>query len=322
MPFGYNTFIAWVAETVWGTAVTPPTRFAEIVTESLRIIRRREMRQPIRGLDPVEGGLYDALNGGVGGVVMELNYGGFLRAMEHLLGDSSISTTVLEAVISWTHSGTLKDTVMAGEGLTLYKNVDLDGGTPTMQFAGYKINQMRFAMQPDRNTQVEMIGVAKDEVDVATPAATYPVLANYVAGHQTILKLDDTEREFDTAELLVDNGLVLEKRVMGSKTIAEPKRGASRRAITGRITMDAVAADLAKFKAGTLLKLELLSTGPVLGANNFRNDFTMPKCLIEEDPIVIPGIGVLQSSFPFRAIKPTSGELFTWDVVNDEETIT
>lgn len=319
--FGRNSFVGWAQEATWGTAVAA-TKFAELISEGIETVRDRPARPVVRDLDEREGNLYDALFGVRGPFAVELNYGGMLRLFEHLFGDASVATVLLEAAISWTHTITLKDTIMSAKGLSLHVNRDVDAGsTPQLQAAGYKLNSATFSFAPDRNGQVEFDGAGKDSSIIAAVTPTLPAIANYVAGHQLAVEIDDVARAVDSIELTIDNGLDLEKRVVGSKNIAEPIRSDTRRSITGTLTMDAVQADWSKLNAGTLFKLELLHTGPALGANFNRMDFTMLKCLVTGNPFTISGPGVVKSTVPFKALKPATGELLSLVIVNNESAV-
>lgn len=320
--YGFESYVGWVEEPSWNTPVTPATKFAELISETVKAIRNREPRPVVRDIDIREGNTYDAKFGGDGGFLIEANYGGLLRLLEHLFGDSSVDSVELEAAISWTHTITLQKTIMAGKGLTLYTNTDVDNGAlPVKQLAGYKINSLRLSMDPTRNMQVEFGGAGHDVVKVAVGTFVGPGIANYVAGHQLVCEIDTVVRSIDSVELTIDNGLDLDKRIHGSKRIDEPVRGSARRSITGSIQMDAVEADLDKFLAGTLFQLELLHTGPTLGANAYRWDMTMLKCEVVGDPINISSFGKVKSNFEFRVLKPTTGELIEFAIVNDETVV-
>jgi hypothetical protein len=323
MGFGANSYVGWVEESPWGTPVTPATKFSELVAEDLSGIRTRTPRLVIRNLDDaLEGQLYDEKNGAEGGFTIEGNYGGLLRPFEHLFGDASAVTALVETAISWSHSFTLKDTLMSGKGLTLYLDTDTDAGsTPVKQVTGYKINSCRMSFDPKRNAQFQFSGAGKDFALVASQSPTFPGIANAIGGHQLTVEIDDVVRPVDTIELTVDNGMDLDKRVLGSKSIAEPVRGGAKRAVSGTIQMDALQADLTKFRARTLFKLTLVHLGPALGASNYLFTVVLPKCLIEADPYHVENFGVVKANFPFRALKPTSGERITASFVNDESAV-
>lgn len=319
--FGRNSFVGWIEESPWG-AGGAPSKYAELISEGIETVRDRVARPVVRDLDEREGNLYDALFGVRGPFAIELNYAGLLRLFEHLLGDASISTVVTEASLRWTHTGVLKDSLMSGKGLALHINRDVDAGsTPQLRAIGYKLNSATFSFDPARNGQVEFDGAGKDAAIQAVSTPTFPAIANYVAGHQLVVEIDDIVRAVDTVELTIDNGMDLEKRVLGSKNIAEPIRSDTRRAVTGTLTMDAVQADWSKLDAGTLFKLELLHTGPTLGAGTYRMDFTMLKCLVTGNPFLVTGPGVVKSTLPFKALKPTAGELLSLVVVNNESAV-
>jgi hypothetical protein len=319
--FGYNAFVGWVQETTWGTAVTPPTKFGEIVSETIKAMYRREPRPVIRSLDAREGQFYDVLQAAEGAFVIEANYQGMLRLLEHTFGDGSPATVQDEVAVRWTHTFTAKDKVMAGKGLTVYVNTDVEpGGTPTKRVAGFKINSLKMVCDPTKNTTIEVAGGGKLSSDVAVPTPTFPGITTYVAGHQTTLEIDDVVRPMDSAEVMFDNGLDLEKRVLGSKNPDEPVRS-QLRSVTGTVTLDAAAADMAKFRAGTFFKIEIIAAGPTLGAGSYGMTLTMPKCLLLEDPYTVQNFGIVKAALAFRATLPVSGELATWTVTNNEATV-
>jgi hypothetical protein len=319
--YGRNSFVGWGQESPWGTATTP-TKFAELISEGIETVRDREPRPVVRDLDVREGHYYDRLFGARGPFAIELNYAGLLRLFEHLLGDSSIATVETEAGLRWTHTGTLKDTVMSGKGLSLHVNKDVDNGsTPQHRVTGYKINRATFTFDPARNAQVEFDGAGKDVSLIAASTPTFPSASLYVAGHQCAVEIDDVARAVDSLELTVDNGLDLEKRVLGSKNIAEPIRSDTRRSVTGQLVMDAAQADWSKLDAGTLFKLEILNQGPTLAAGNYRLDFTLLKCMVTGNPFVVGGPGIVKATVPFVAQKPTAGELLTLVTVNNESAV-
>jgi hypothetical protein len=319
--FGRNSFVGWDQETTWGTGVAA-VKFAELVSEGIETVRDRVARQVVRDIDEREGNMYDALFGVKGAFAVEANYQGMLRLFEHLLGDASGSSVATEPGVRNTHTFICKDTPMTGKGLSLHVHRDVDAGsTPQLRAVGYKLNSAKFSMAPERNMQIEFEGAGKDASLIAAVSPTFPSNATYVAGHQLSVEFDDVVRKVDSVEINFDRGLDLEKRVCGSKNIDEPVQSDTRRLITGTVTVDALQADWSKLDAGVLFKLEALNAGPVLGAGNYRMDFTLLKCLVTGNPFVVKGPGIVKSEIPFKALKPTSGELLTLVVVNNEASI-
>jgi hypothetical protein len=319
--FGRNSYVGWDQETTWGTGVAA-AKFAELVSESVETIRDRQARQVVRDRDEREGNMYDALFGVKGPFAVEANYQGMLRLFEHLFGDASGSSVATEPGVRNTHTFVVKDTPMTGKGLSLHINRDVDAGsTPQLRAVGYKLNSAKFSGAPDRNMQIEFEGAGKDASIIAAVSPTFPSNATYVAGHQASIEFDDVVRKVDAVEINFDGALDLEKRVMGSKNIDEPIASDTRRLITGTVTVDALQADWSKLDAGTLFKLEWLHTGPVLGAGNYRMDLTALKCLVTGNPFIVKGPGIVKAEIPFKALKPTSGELLTLVVVNGESAI-
>lgn len=319
--FGRNSFVGWDEESTWGTGVAA-AKFAELVSEGIETVRDRQARQVVRDLYEREGNMYDALFGVKGPFAVEANYGGLLRLFEHLFGDASGSSVATEPGVRNTHTFVLKDTPMTGKGLSLHVHRDVDvGSTPQLRAVGFKLNSATFSMAPDRNMQIEFEGAGKDASLIAAVSPTFPSIATYVAGHQGSVEFDDVVRKVDAVDLTVDRALDLEKRVIGSKNIDEPIQSDARVMVTGTITVDALQADWSKLDAGTLFKLELLHTGPTLGAGNYRLDLTALKCLVTGNPFVVESPGIVKSEIPFKVLKPTAGEMLTLVVVNAESAI-
>lgn len=313
--FGRDSFCGWVQEPTWGTPVTPPTKFAELVSEAVRTIRTRTPRPVFRGVRVSEGDLYDEKFGGEGDLSFELNYDDQLRILEHLLG--AVTTVNEEVAIRWRHEFTLTDALLAGKGLTFYVNRGLD----EYQHEGCKIAQVRLTFDPRRNAQIEIGLVAQEVTGVAASTPTFPSNSRYLAGHQLVVEIDDVARAVDSCELTIDNALDTDKRVVGSKSIVEPVRGEGKAEVTGVLTMDALDTDWDGFRAGTLFKLELLHTGPALGAANYAWNVIALKCQTTEDPLRLTGPGIVKAEVAFRVIKPTTGVMLQIDVKNGQAAV-
>jgi|SRR5689334_910702 len=323
MPGGYgrNSFLGWAEESTWGTPVAA-SKFAEIVSEDLNLIRKRTPRNVVRALDDREANFYDEKFGAEGSVTIEANYVGLLRLFEHAFGDSSGATTNPDPAVRWETTFTLQDALKAGKGLSLHINTDVDNGsTPQRRYTGFKVNSLKFMFDPTKNAQIEIAGAAKDYAVIAAASPTLPGLATYVAGHQTIVQIDTVTRKMDSVELTLDNGLDLDKRIMGSKSIDEPIRGDNRRRVFGTLKMDAIAADLAKFDAGTYFQLDVIATGATLGSGNYKLQLTCLKCRLDGDPYHVKGPGVVKTDVPFVADLPTSGQRLTLIIDNNESAI-
>ncbi len=301
MGAGRNSYFGWVLEPTWGTPVTPPTKWCEIVSEKMKSIRDQQARPVIRNLFKREANLYDRKFGVAGAVAMELNYEGLLRLVEHLTGTSP-SPTVDGSRREYDFNMTSGE-LQATKGLTGYIFKDQ---TQEMQIAGMKIRSAKFTMDPTRNSQVEFDFVGKDVAQVAVTAPSFPGTSNYCAGHQLTCKLDSVLRSIDSAELTIDNAIDDDKRVLGSKNIAEPVRKDLVQ-ITGSITVDAVQQDLTDWLAGTLHKIELLHTGAALASATYKFNFQMDKCRITDDPIQVSGPGIVKAVLPFEALQPVAG---------------
>jgi len=323
MPGGYGrkSFVGWDQEGTWGTGVAA-TKFAELINESMDIIRERVPRPVVRGLFAArEGNTYDAKFGAGGKFVIEGNFIGLLRLLEHAFGDASGSTAATEPGVRYTHTFNLKETPMTGKGLSLHINTDVDnGGTPQRRYNGFKIDSLKFSYDPRRNVQIEVGGAAKDHTDIAAVSATFPASAQYIAGHQTVLEIDDVATKFDSVDLTLNLALDLDKRIMGSKFIDEPVRD-GQISIDGELNKDAAASDMTKFRDGTLFKVELISTGATLGAGTYKQTLIGLKAEAVGDPYKVTTPGLMKSRIPFRLLEPTAGETLQILIENNEAAI-
>lgn len=320
---GRNSSVGWVLEPTWGTPVTPPTKWAELHNEAVKAISASEPRVVARGLSMRSGSLFTARQGAAGSFVVDNNFEGMLRLIEHLFGDSSVGSVLDEAGRS-THTATRQATIMSGKGLSLYIDTDVDAALPVRQYSGWKLDGCKLTFDAQRHTQLEWRGAGKDlPVDVARVSPTFPSELLFADGQEIVVEIDDVARSFDTAEIDIANGLNLDRRVMGSKLIDEPVRGNDPHAfqVTGSLVGDAVLADLTKFRAGTLFKLEIITTGPVLLAGNYMSIIELAECEVLDDPFNVKDAGIIKSTIPFRAVEPASGDMIKWITTNSEAAV-
>lgn len=323
MPGGYgrNSFVGWAEESTWGTGVAA-TKFAELLNEAEKIIRERVPRPVVRGLFGArEANLYDQKQGAAGKFSIEANYVGMLKLFEHAFGDASGVVTVAEASIRWLTTFSLTQTPMAGKGLSLHVNTDVDNGaTPQRRYNGFKIDKVTFNIDPKRNWQIDFEGAAKDHSDIAAVSFTPPAAAQYIAGHQTVVQLDTVVTKVDALTLSLQRNIDLDKRILGDKRIDEPVQDGQIH-IEGEITKDAVAADMTKFRDGTLFRLDVIATGAALGAGNYKATLIALKCLVTDDPYNVTGPGLMKSRIPFMVLEPTSGQTLQLLIENNESAI-
>ncbi len=319
MAGGRATHVGWAEEAVWGTLTTPVTKFGELVGESFSAIRTRTPRPIFRDLDAIEGELYDELDGGGGSFTIEGRYEDQLRLLEHALG---IVNTVADMPEVGVHQHTFTlatGELLVGKGLSVAVFKDLVQAS-TME--GGKIRSLRMSFDPTRNAQFEWDLIGQNVTEVAEASEVFAAPGTLIAGHQALIEIDDGAVGVDAVEITIDNALDDNKRVLGDKQIIEPTR-ADRRVITGSITLDAAQSDYQNFLASTLFKLEVLNTGPTIPtkANPFKFEVTLLKCLITDDPVNVSGPGQIKATIPFRALKPTTGDLISIFVQNAEAAV-
>jgi len=320
MGFGRNSHVGWVQETTWGTLITPPTKFAEMVSEAVKSIRKREARPVVNNIDDPDDSMYDALFKTEGEFTIELSYIGLLRLWEHLFGDGQSAGASQDTGARFIYTLVPKDWPVSGKGLTLYVRNDVD---PERQYPGCKITGVTISITPDKRVLATFRVVGKGDVNVVSAnTPTFPAYAQLAGGNQTVVKIDTVARDCESVEIIYNNSVDGERRGVGAKTILEPIQGSDRRMVSGTLTLAVAAgADLTKYTAGTLFRLDVEMTGAVLGTANWNTNLSFLKCLITDDPYHVENAGVVKSVIPFKALKPVGGAVVTVVINTSESTI-
>jgi hypothetical protein len=315
--FGYDSSVGFGEESTWGTTVAR-TKFMEFITESMKGAVELQVAPSVRSLS--ERRLQDFLISATGAIEMEGIFEGLEKLWKHLFG--AVATTN-PGTNTYNHQFTLTNALPPGLSVEVYKgddaNLEAAGADTAHLYGGCKIASVTIAFKPNDPLRLTWNITAQKETLVAKTTVTFPDLSGalLIKGHHVLCERADVAYTIDEAELTIDNGLNLTKRVLGSQYIAQPVRNV-RRKISGKIIADW--SDKTRYNdlltsagaaAGTLFKLELLATGATIPGSSptaaYKFNLTLPNCKLEGETPTVQNAGILKQPLPFRALGLGTG---------------
>ncbi len=304
--FGYNASIGWAEEVTWGTPVARAL-FMEVMSESMSKAPDFKEAASTRALS--ERRRYEGMSAVGGALEFEMLYEGVDEFLKHLFG--GVASAVDDAT-AFKHTYTLADALPPGLSIEVYRGDDFGGTEEAFLYEGCKINAATFTFEPDEPLKVSYEIVAQDESIVALTTVTYPDLSGalLVKGNELSCELGDVATTIDGGELTINNGLLTDKKIMGTKLIDEPVRS-SRRQVTGSITADWVDKTLYnKMINSTEQKIEFILTSPtnIAGSGTpYSMAFTLPVCRFEGETPAVSDPGIIKQVLPFFALSTGTG---------------
>jgi len=305
--FGFDASIGWVEEpTAWGTR-TDPTAFQEFISEALKKTIERVESPSTRGLSETR--RPDYLITCAGPTEFEGIYEGQGIPLKHSFG--AVASAV-EDVTAYKHTYTLADALPDGLTLTAYRGDDPAVTPQEHQYFGATVASITWTMNPNEALKVTYNWVAKDESLQALTTVTFPDLSGalLIKGHHMSCEFDDAVTVIDSAEVTLDNGLDVGKRVMGNQFIAQPVRS-GRRKVTGTITKDWVSeAEYNLFVNGTATKLEFIFTSPtnIAGSSTpYSYSLIIPDGRFDGETPGVSSPAIVKQPLPFYALSGGTG---------------
>jgi len=300
---GYNSWVSFSEESVYGTPTGTDEQYVEIVEEGLGLEMAVEPRSSLHGASHRK-----TLTGvkKIGGDVKgEMLYEGWLLPIKHGMGGYAFAadSPVEDANL---HTFTLTDALPTGLSVEVSK-----GNVPTgdvFLYAGCKVDALDFQFTTSQimNIAVSLLGQSEttDGAASGTPSYPddYPVL--WREWNSTMTFCGESVSEFVGGNIKVENSLSRDRFLMHD-TLRSPVRG-DRRNVGGSIKMEF--ADLAlysKYTAGTTgtMSLTFQSSYFITGSTPFSMTFTLPKVQLLPTPTPkVSGAGVIEMDLPFIAL--------------------
>ena len=312
--FGHNSYFGLGEETVWGTPVAR-TVFGEFIGDSMKAIVARAQSGAFRRRNQMNH--FAAKQGAEGGLDVECSYidKAVLRLLKHLFG--AVSTAADTPVVgTHTHTFTLADAPPVGLSLEIHRDA-----SSAFLYAGYRINEGTFSLEPDGLLKLAVSGAAKAETLVSATSPTYDT-ANLVQHSQAAVTWGGVSKEVTNFELAIANALALDRRILGSRNIAAPV-AEGKREVTGSFPkfFDNIA-EYNDFVAATSRALVLTLTGGIItGSTNFKITFTLADVVLEGETPVVDSPGFLSQPLTFRAYETASVKPVSCAVITNVATV-
>lgn len=254
--FGYNAFFGWKKETTYGTAATPPNKWAEC--ESIAVSDdRKQIHKPLLGHVSRRRVVRGKHAPGVT-LKMPFNCEGLEQLFEAALG--SVSTGSISGGV-YPHTFSLAADLPVG--LTAYVDIDeaAISGDHVQQIIGCQIDKLTLTQEMDQTLDVEVEMIGRDFVDVARTSPTLPTYDAFDYSHMTVAAISpagaNVALKLRKFKMEVNNNLFKEKyRLTGAGKRAGFGR-AGQRTVSFEAEIEYEADDvLDYFKDGSSFDLE------------------------------------------------------------------
>lgn len=289
---GWESHIGFGHETVWGTAVAP-TNFIDHAGIDGGQVQPNIEGDTFRGRSNriiFRGAKKDEMT-----VETELQYEGHEDPILHLFG--KVTTSTVNAIFQ--HDFTVDDTEVP-IGLTIEVKY---GAAATLRHAGMKVDQGTFSADVDKIVRGSFNVAGKEEASASPGSATYST-SPHVKWDKVTVEKDDTLIECVSAQVILANNYITDRRVLGNAAVKEHTYG--RRAVTGTITawFENLTDWQADFLADTELKLEVNATSTVQIPGSGPADFydfllTIDHVKLDAHQKPISDAGPLLQTIPF-----------------------
>lgn len=294
---GYKSYVAFAAETTWGTKVVTGMDFMEMLSESIATTIEEKIVQGINNsrlrTKRVLGAKLVA-----GDIPWEVNAeDGIGLILKNLLPDEDFTDD------GENNGGQHKFT--EGETLPVGMTTQVGRGGLAFDHFGGRINSLGLTAAHSELLQGTVNASFKDEDDGTPQSPTYDTQPPLVY-HAGSVELDDADAPLTNFQLTIESGLRADRRRLAQQTIMQQSPGPYN--ITGSIGLayeDNTLID--KFRAGTAAKIMLDLTGNLIGTTLRRLRITIPVAFFNGQTPQVPGMDEIQLTLPFVAIKDGSG---------------
>lgn len=296
--FGQNCWIGTAEEVTYGTPVNPPTKFLEVLEESIMgkqsviskpSLRSVSQKNRVKGKKSVEGSFS-----------FQMMYEGAERILKHAMG--SVSTGMPTGGY-YTHTFALAQTLPTG--LTIYVNRDGAniGANSAFQYEGCQIAKLTFKQSIEDFLTVEAEIVGEDWTNVAVVSPTFPTFIGVDWAHTLYYQLavGTTSLKCEDFELTLDNGLATDRYWLGSVLRKGFGRSGPRK-ITGKMTVEFES--LAEYN----FYKNLTETDLVVRWNsgNYSLLITLPKVVFGGEDPTVKDAGPIKLPLSFEAFQNTA----------------
>lgn len=293
--FGYDSYIGFVKETVWGTPVAR-TLFAENDEDSLAAIRERADATKFRGLS--KNLIVPGKSGAAGTIGLELHYEGHEVLIEQLMGADAATTDVDAPNNVKQHIFKLSDLPRVGLSLEVFR-----GASKSVLYNGVRPNAGTFTIEQDAIARLSLDLMAKQEDNSITATSpSFPSHNPVLWSHVTAL-WGGAAKEIQRFECTVTQNLDGDRRRLGSREVLAMER-ADRREVTGQIEMFFESlGEYDDFLAETERILKITAEGAAISpsVSKYTMIWEFKRAILTGETPVPDGPGGFSIALPFEA---------------------
>lgn len=306
LAFGYDSWVGFSTESTWGTRVAP-AKFIRITEESMKLDQSR-IAKPSLG-SASQNRSVKSKRSVSGSITTQVGYNGVETLLKHAFG--SVSTAVLEASVSWTHTFSLTNALPVG--LTLHVNRDAADLGTAYEYEGCQVDKLTLKQDVEDFLMATFDFQGEDEATQAVATPSYPTFigADWELAAVTI---NANTMKPKSIEFTLENNLATDRFQLGSRLRRGLQRG-SQRKLSGKIELELDSTtEYALFNSLTNVNpLNIQWLGPTLGANNYKLQIQMQNASITVERNVSDP-GPIIATINFEAFSLT-------DAGNDEAPI-
>ena len=304
--FGQNVWAGFGEESSYGTPVTR-TKFVEIVSENIRLVKAPVKRGPL--YDEAQRYWIPGRKSVEGGVRAEMLYEGFELPLKHLLGAG-----VTSSLGSGAYQHTFTPTLQPPTALTIEVNRDV----ASFVYHGCQIQSVTLENAVDGVVQFAMDVLGEDETTAIASTPSFPGdKPIHYAQTVTITAGSDTVQA-ESVRLTIANALAGDRYKLGSRLRRGLGRG-GKRVVSGSF--------VAEFEDFTQYNNYVSETekaltiswqgGLISGSNYYKLTCSLPRVLITGDTPTVGGPGPIKASVNFDAFYvPGAADELTVMLVN------
>ena len=296
-------------ESVWGTRVAP-TRYLEILNESLKLDLQRTESQGLRAGRRFSRKYRDNRKGAGGTIALEVPTKGFGLIAKHILGAVATATPV-GGTLSRDHTATPGD--LDGKSFSIQLGrPDLSGTVRPFDYTGVKVMSAEFSNSVDGILGCTLTLDAQNEDTTQTlGTASYPTGLDQFFFVDAKLTLDATQVDVKDFSCSISNGLKGDRYYLRESSLKKEQiEDTAAREVTGTFNADFDGmSHYNSFTAGTEAALVARWRNPVAIEPGFYPEFeiTLTRVRFDGETPNVGGSDVLNMTVPYKALEPLTG---------------
>jgi len=315
MPF--NRYVGAKVEASFGAGATTYDKFYRVASESIEPTREYEYDEDLAtGYDVQLAAL--GAQGAEGGLELYLNPGDIGHFLLGLAG-AKTTTGLGSPVVAYEHVFTPADTLPS---LALIVGRDIDAE----MIKGAIVDSMSFEFDATAaRIPVSVEIVAREALSGSHVTPTFATTRDFASSDTITVTVGGVSKKPRTLSFEINNNIADDFRLLGDAgRLSRVVRG-GKREITGEIELyfDSIT-EYNDFLSGAFKGLTISVEDGQIGSSNYNYKiiFDFPRVIFEEVDVEVSGAEPIFATLSFRALKPSTGDIFTITLRNDQSDYT